>query len=350
MSALGVAFRAEILEQAESLARLDAQLQRSEEAVRQIRTRPIRIVEYVARGTSDNACTYGRYLTALTTDLTAMLAMPSIAAQRSRARAAEVLVVGVSQSGRTNDVANHLAAARQAGSATLAITNDPDGPVAHAAEHVLALSVDEERSVPASKTYTMQLASLAAFWATWANRSDLIEAIRDGLAEAASRALALEPLCGTIACRWSAADRAITLGRQLSLASAQEAALKLGETCYLPALAYAPPDLLHGPTALVGPQTPALVFLGHETMRPSVLEAVDALADREAEIATVEVAAGPTTVARAADRLLVPADLPNELVPIIEIIPAQLIALHLSRERGIDADRPRGLSKVTYTL
>jgi glucosamine--fructose-6-phosphate aminotransferase (isomerizing) len=296
------------------------------------RYRP-RFVVLAARGTSDHAALYGKYLAEVQLGLPAGLASPSsITVYGSRPDMRGVLFVAVSQSGESPDLVESMQIARRFGALTVAVTNNAGSPLAHAAEHHVDVLAGAERAVAATKTYTAQLLVLHLLLGT---------GDASGVADAAARTL--DSAAGAAyeaAQRFRYADRLVTTGRGFSYPTAREAALKLMETSYLAAQAFSGADLLHGPLAMLGPDVPVVAVAtpgrGAAAMEP-VLERLAAAA---VEVLRV----GP------ADGLPVAsAGVPESLLPILEILPLQQLAWRLALDRGGDPDRPRGLSKVTET-
>ncbi len=340
--------RDEILEQAGIVARLAADPEPYRAAAAAARAAGARFVLYAARGTSDNAAVYGKYLATILAGLPAGLAVPSAATVYGAAIDFHAcLVIGISQSGETPDVAEYVAQARAAGAHTLAITNDAGSLLARAAHGTLATGAGRERAVAATKTYTSQLAALALFWAAWTGAGVLTEALAAAVPAAMTAALAVEDEVREVAARLSHADRLLVTGRGYNYATALETALKVKETCYLAAMPFSASDLMHGPIAVVEPRYPVLIYAAPGKTLPGMLALEEELRRRGAE--TFVVAAAGTVVPGPATTLRLPLDLPEELSPLVAVLPGQLLALHLSLARGLDPDSPRGLSKVTRT-
>jgi glutamine---fructose-6-phosphate transaminase (isomerizing) len=340
--------RDEILEQPTIAARLGRDLASFRVAAREARDAGARFVLYAARGTSDNAAVYGKYLATILGGLPAGLAVPSAATLYGAGiDFRDCLVVGISQSGETPDVAEYLAAARGGGAYTLAITNDEDSLLARAAHRVLATRAGAEEAVAATKTYTSQLAALAAFWACWLDDEALGAALAGEVPAAMEAALATEGAVRAVATRLSHAERLIVAGRGFNYATALETALKIKETCYVAAMPFSAADLLHGPIAMVEPQYPVLLVASEGAALDGMLALQDELTRRGAE--TYVVTDVPARVGDATAVIPLTRPLPEPLSPLAAVIPGQLLALHLSLARGLDPDRPRGLSKVTRT-
>ncbi len=317
-------------------------------AARVAQRRPRHVV-FVGRGTSDHAALYAAYLTEIRLGLPAGLASPStVTVFGARPDLSQALVVGVSQSGGSPDLTEVLRVARGSGALTVAVTNDPSSPLAEVAELAVDVAAGHERAVAATKTYTAELMALLM----------LVEGVRagDGVLPAGERtALAALPglaerilADGTpdeLAQRYRFAARLVTTGRGYAYPTAREAALKLMETSYLPALAFSGADLLHGPLAMTDPDVPVLAVVGAGPGGAAMREVVARLAERRADVVTV----GPHDVPGAATRLAAP-EVDERYAPLLDALPLQRLALALALARGEDPDAPRGLNKVTSTL
>ena len=343
---------ADIAEQPGGFARLLAAASSAaiaEVAAEVVRRKP-RNVLFVARGTSDHAALYGAYLSEIRLGLPVASASPSaITLYGARPDFTGTLVVGVSQSGGSPDLTGVVEVAREQGGLTLAVTNDPSSPLARAAELSIDVAAGHERAVAATKTYTAELLALLM----------LVEGVRagDGQLPSDERAaldklpqLAEETLRDTtaedLAQRYRFASRMVTTARGDAYPTAREAALKLMETSYLPALSFSGADLLHGPLAMTDPDVPVLAVVGDGPGGRSMRDVVDRLgAERRADVVTI----GATDVPGASGRLAVPG-VDERYGPLLDILPLQRLALALALARGEDPDAPRGLKKVTTTL
>lgn len=351
MSQRGAGMAADIAEQPAGLARLleePAAAAIAQVAAEVARRRPRHVV-LTARGTSDHAALYAAYLTEIRLGLPAGLASPStITVFGARPDLSQALVIGVSQSGGSSDLCEVLRVARESGALTLAVTNNPGSPMSEVAELTIDVVAGHERAVAATKTYTAELLALLM----------LVEGIRagdgrlpaqeraalDALPALAERALA-ESSAVELAPRYRFAARLVTTGRGYAYPTAREAALKLMETSYLPALAFSGADLLHGPLAMADPDVPVLAVVGSGPGGAAMREVVARLGERRADVVTV----GPAEVAGAAACIAVP-DTDERYAPLLDILPLQQLALQLALARGQDPDNPRGLKKVTVTL
>jgi glutamine---fructose-6-phosphate transaminase (isomerizing) len=338
--------RAEIGEQPSALrATLDALLPRVGE-IRALAGRTGQVL-FIARGSSDNAAVYGSYLVQTQTGRLATLASPSVATTyRKRIDLSGVLAVAISQSGRTEEIVETLDWAARCGAATVAVTNGDGSPLATAAQVALVTRAGDELAVPATKTYTTQLAALAVLGiglGAEAAVDDLRRApdeierlIADTEASAALPDI-VEGLAGV--------PGAVVSGRGIAYGTALELALKLKEACYLHAMGLSYADLLHGPIAVVDDDTPALLVAADSG--PTLAGTV-ALAERVTAAGAKAYGIGGA-LANVATRALPGTDLPEWVSPLALIVPGQLLTEALARRLGIDPDVPRGLDKVTQT-
>jgi glucosamine--fructose-6-phosphate aminotransferase (isomerizing) len=344
-----VSLRSEILEQPEVAARFLASAPAVMEPLAEaIRARGVDHVVIAARGTSDHAAIYAQYVLGIRHALSVGLGTPSvISLYGARPRLDRSLVIGISQSGASPDVVGVVAAGRQQGAPTVAITNDPTSPLAQAAETTIDLGTGPERAVAATKTYTTSLLAVAALSATLSGDVADHAGLAD-IPDAIASALALEPEVIAMAAEQAAADRLLVLARGYEYATAREWALKLKELARVFADPYSAADFEHGPLALLEPGVPALVTVRPGPARDGLLALLRRLrTDLGADLAVVSDDAEALVEARWPLRL--PAGTPEWLGPIVSIVVGQLHALHLTRARGIDPEAPRNLNKVTRT-
>ncbi len=337
----------EIHEQPEVLARLLAaeseHVARIGALIREVQP-PFALI--VARGSSDNAAVYGKYALGVFAELPVGLAAPSITTYYGRMpRVKGALVIGVSQSGQGEDVRIVVDRARAQGALTLAVTNDPESPLAKAAEHCIALHVGQEKSVAATKTYTAQLAVMAMLAAHIADDAGL-KADLATLPERVSQTLALAQDAPARAERYRYMTRCVTLGRGFNYATAFELALKIKELTYTGTTPYSPADFRHGPMAQVDEGFPALAVAADGAVISDVLDLMGELRERQAELIVISNRQDALSLAQTP--LPIP-PIPEWLSPIVAVIPGQLLAFGLSRAKGYDVDHPRLLRKVTST-
>jgi len=306
-----------------------------------------RQVLLIARGTSDNAAVYGSYLIQAHAGRLASLASPSIATTyRSRIDLTGVLAVALSQSGRTAEIVETLDWAADNGARTLAITNGgADSPLAATAEVAFVTEAGIELAVPATKTFTTELAALAVLALGLGAPLDAaeLEAAPDAIAELLASELDLTPIVAELA----KVPGVVVSGRGLAYAAALELALKLKEACYLHAMGLSYADLLHGPIAVVDADTPAIVMAAQSG--PTLAGTIDLARRVTGAGARAYGIGGGSSLAAACSRSLPAPALPEWLAPIGLIVPGQLLTEALARQLGINPDSPRGLSKVTQT-
>ncbi|MCH7230457.1 SIS domain-containing protein [Glycomyces sp. L485] len=317
-------------------------------AARIAECRPRSIV-FTARGTSDHAALYAAYLTEIRLGLPASLASPSVVTvYDSRPDWSDCLVIAVSQSGGSPDLAQVIAAARATGALTLAVTNNPSSPLADEAELHLDVRAGQERAVAATKTYTAELLTLLMLIEgirTGTGRIDTTEAAALAELPELARDVLDDSFAGELAGRYRFAERFVTTGRGYAYPTARETALKLMETSYLPALAFSGADLLHGPLAMTDPGVPVLAVVGSGPGGHAMWNVLAQLGRQRADVVVVGAADLPGQTAR----LRTPA-VDERLAAILDILPLQQLALHLALERGENPDAPRGLKKITETM
>lgn len=346
----------EIRQQPGILARL---VDRPPAGIRRLRarfssSRPILAV-IVARGTSDNAAVFGRYLLEITAGIPASLAAPSVSTLYGTGwPCREALVVAISQSGESTDINCCVASARAAGAFTVAITNEGSSTLAGLADEVLLTPAGTERSVAATKTYTAQmmvLYQLASALGGGIGPDDL-----QHLPDAVDRQLQLESRIRDLAREHSQMSRAVVLSRGFNYGNGLEFALKLMETSYLMAIAFSAADFAHGPIAVADRETPVFAF----ALPGPTLDELTKLLKRLHSSHVKLLCIGSPRACRGLPGIRwidlgqlpgAPAGLAADVLsPIPSIIPAQLFAAHLATSKGLDPDRPRRLSKVTKTL
>ncbi|HLB63868.1 MAG TPA: SIS domain-containing protein [Anaerolineales bacterium] len=328
-------------------ALLDQEAGRARMIAAALKAKDPRYVVLAARGSSDNAARYGNYVFGSLLRLPVALATPSLYTLYARPpRLRQALVIGISQSGQSDDIVAVLSEARRQGAPTLAITNSPDSPLAAQADYLIETHAGEERSVAATKTYTSQLMALGLLVAGWLDDPALFADLA-ALPDSMRRTLELEGAIHSAALRYQHAEHAVVLGRGYNYATAFEIALKLKETCYLAAEPYSPADFLHGPVALVEAGYPAIVIAPSGAVALDLTRFAADLRERGASLLMIS---DQAQALRLADVPLELPRIPAEWTsPLLAILPGQLLSLHLAEARGLDPDRPRGLRKVTVT-
>lgn len=309
--------------------------------VRALRSRGPRCVMLAARGTSDNAALYAKYLFEVLLGLPTALASPStFTLYNSQLNLKDVLVIGVSQSRESKDVLETVRRSRELGASTLSVTNNEDSSLAKISEMHFYLQAGEEKSVAATKTYTAELLLLYLVVAALGGKKDLSAPVRR-LPEQARRILAVG-WEGTA--RYRYAEHLVVVSRGYNLATAKEAALKLMETTHVPAQAFSAADLRHGPMAMIGRDFPVVAIVPPGRARSGMSTLVEILDERGAELVVLSDDGG--LARRAAAKFLVPCPYPEELSPILYSLPVQMLACELARLKGLNPDTPRGLKKL----
>jgi glucosamine--fructose-6-phosphate aminotransferase (isomerizing) len=340
----------EIREQAGALERtLSEELRRLARFERLIAKRKPRLIVLVARGTSDNAALFGRYLLEITTGIPVSLAAPSIATvYRAPINYQDALVVAISQSGESTDTNLVLERASEHGAVTIGITNEKSSTLAKLADYTFLVRAGRERSVAATKTYTGQVLILYLIAAALggAIRRDDLERIPESVQDA----LSLEPQIADLSERYRFMRYGVVMGRGLNYANAFELALKLMETCYVVAERFSSADFLHGPIALVEPNFPVFAFAPPGVTWPSIGETLRKLHGLHADILAITDRGNREVDACATKIIRLPRRMKELMTPIPYIVPAQLFAAHLAAQKGLNPDQPRTLKKVTLTL
>ena len=347
MTRPGALFLSEIRGQPHALARLLEHGAEYEAVGAEIARRAPAAIRLVGHGSSDAAASYGVYAFGVLGGLTAMRDSISLTVYYdAKLDLSDSVVIALSQSGETPDVVEYVKRARKKGAFTVAITNGAESNLADAADATLALAAGPERAVAASKTFLNTLAALAWVAAGAAERgneiSEGLRRVSDQLSEA------LEPLeqaVSNVAMAFAYVGRMYVIGRGIEFGTAREVALKLTETCRVAAEPLTATDLAHGPIAALDSMFPVWTIASRDASLPAVLEA----AARVREAGATVVASGNAAheIEGAAYALPVPEPPHPILSPLLSVVPGQLFAGALAHAKGLDADYPVGLSKVT---
>jgi glucosamine--fructose-6-phosphate aminotransferase (isomerizing) len=347
--AAGGRFLAEIREQPAALLALlehDAEFARAAAAMRERGP----LVRMVGHGSSDNAASYGVYAFGLLPRWTAIRDSITLTVYYGATQdLSGSTVVALSQSGRTPDVIEYVERARAAGAFTVAVTNDPSSALAERAEATLPLAAGPELAVAATKTYSSQLAALGLLAAHCAGRGvqfgDHIRATADLMGRLIDQ---LEPRIPALALPFAFVGRMFVIGRGPEFATAREIALKLLETCRIAAEPLTATDLAHGPIAALDPQFPVWTIASDDELLPAVLEAAERV--RAAGASVIASGTAADRIEGAAYSVPVPEPPLALCTPMLSVVPGQLFAWALARAKGLDPDRPNGLTKVTLAL
>ena len=295
----------------------------------------------LARGSSDNAATYAKYLIETRLGILTSSAAPSVSSVYSaKADLKDTVLIATSQSGKSPDIVTSLEAAKEAGAFTIAFVNVIDSPLAQKADVALPLHAGAEKSVAATKSYLATVAGIAQLVAHWSGDQDLLQAL-PSLPQQLAKAWQLD---------WSAASQKLVdarnlyvIGRGVGFGGAQEAALKLKETCSLHAEAFSAAEVRHGPMALAKEGFPVLILSQNDETRPGVHELIEVLSKSGADILLSGFSDSRTTV-------LPSIEAHSALQPILFLQSFYRMAEMLSRDRGMNPDSPPLLNKVTETL
>ena len=312
-----------------------------------LKGRGIDLIVLVARGSSDNAALFGRYLLEITTGIPVSLSAPSVhTLYGAKLKLQNALVIGVSQSGEGEDINRVLENARAGGAYTVGITNEPASSMVSLVDETLLMHGGRERSVAATKTFTGQMILFYMLATELAERDCGLQ--YDLIPEFAARALEQQPAILELVQRYVFMENCVVVGRGLAYANAYELALKLMETCYVVAERFSSADFLHGPLAMVERHFPVIIFAPPGVMLPGVTGLIGRLGELRAD--TLVITGELDTAASCARAIIMPREIDEFLAPIPYIIPAQLFAALLAEAKGLDPDAPRSLSKVTRTL
>jgi len=333
------------LEAAEGAQVVGAQLTHNASLMRglgaRLRNDPPRAVVTCARGSSDHAATYAKYLIESHTHVLTSSAAPSVSSvYDSQSDLDGVLFIAISQSGKSPDLLSATRNAREGGALTVALCNSPDSPLMKLVDVAVPLHAGPETSVAATKSYIASLSCIAQLLANWTGDRKLLAALPQ-LPELLARAWK---------CDWHPAVETLrdavnlfVVARGYGLGVAQEAALKLKETCGLHAEAFSSAEVKHGPMALVRTGFPVLMFTQRDDTRAGITELAAEFASRGARV----LLAG----AEAAGAVSLPAVSANPVIePLLAIQSFYAMANALALARGLDPDRPPHLHKVTETV
>ena len=314
---------------------------RFEEIGAQLRKMPPRAIITNARGSSDHAGVYGKYLYTTQLGIPVMSGSPSIASIYGKSmNVKDMLAISISQSGKSPDIVKTAQTLSTAGAETLAFVNVEGSPLAEASSHVIPLLAGPETSVAATKSYIASLVAQLALVAYWNDDQALIEELNrlpDLLEKSAHN-------------KWSphfadfqTARGLYVLGRGVGLGAANEAALKFKETCQIHAEAFSTAECSHGPLALLGPTFPALVFAQDDQTAGSTRELIERMVDMGANV----LVAGPNIPGTT--HLTVPTAHPL-IEPILMIQSFYIAVADLALSMGCNPDQPPALKKVTETV
>ncbi len=310
-----------------------------------LRKRDVDLIILVARGSSDNAALFGRYLLEITTGIPVSLSAPSVfTLYNARLKLERAVVIGVSQSGEGTDINTVLQKSKESGAFTIGITNEAESSMAKIADEVLLIHAGREKSVAATKTYTGQMLHFYMLASSLTDEKIPYEKIPSFCAEA----LQLRSIVEQMVERYAFMENCVVVGRGLNYGNAYELALKLMETCYVVAERFSSADFFHGPLAVVERRFPVIMFAPSGVTKKGNLDLLKRLQELKADSLSIT---NDAEIASLSSRYIaMSSQIDESLSPIPFIIPAQLFAALLAKTKGLDADAPRSLSKVTKTI
>lgn len=312
-----------------------------------LKKRDVDLIVLVARGSSDNAALFGRYLLEIATGIPVSLSAPSVyTLYNGDLKLSRALVIGVSQSGEGEDINRVLERARACGAYTVGITNESESSMVQRVDELLLMHGGRERSVAATKTFTGQMMLFYMLAAALGSRGQSLK--YEAIPELAARALEHQESIRQLVERYVFMENCVVVGRGLLYANAYEMALKLMETCYVVAERFSSADFFHGPLAMVERHFPIILFAP-----PGItLEGARLLMNRLSELHadTLAITADDDVTSMSTRTIRMGAEIEEVIAPIPYIIPAQLFAALLADAKGLNPDAPRSLSKVTRTL
>lgn len=318
-----------------------------EELAASLREKKPRFAIIAARGTSDNAAIYSKYLFTGMNNIPAGLAMPSLhTLYHANPNLKDGVVIGISQSGQTPDVRAVLETAHKQGVPTISITNTEDAPISAIADYNIFLGAEEEKSIAASKTFTSQLTAVAMLAAYYSGDPQRISEL-NSIPGYIQSVLEQRPITEKIAERYSKKDYIAIVARGYNYCACQEIALKIKELAYMIAQPYSAADFRHGPIAMLETGFPVLALAVRGNALSDMEDMIASIRWKDADLSIMTNVEWLDKFSKFIIRL--PQDLPDWISPIVCTVPGQLLALHLSLAKGIDPDKPRGLKKVTLT-
>jgi glutamine---fructose-6-phosphate transaminase (isomerizing) len=314
---------------------------------KEIKDRKIKHVFIAARGTSDNAGRYAKYLLGAHNHLLVSLATPSLFTIYEQTPVlSDCLVLGISQSGKSPDIVSVLAEGKKQGALTAAITNYPESDLGKAADIVLDLQAGEELSLAATKTYIAELTSIAIL-STELSGSEQHWQDLQNLPALFDKGFINESYIDNLVERYRYITHCVVISRGFNYSSAFEFSLKMKELTYTIAEPYSSADFVHGPIALVDRGFPVFIMAPSGKMEKEMQALAEKVQKRQAEVVMVSDHADLLDLTD--HKIELPSGVPEWLSPISAILPAQMFAMYLAQTRGFDIDNPRGLNKVTET-
>jgi glucosamine--fructose-6-phosphate aminotransferase (isomerizing) len=312
---------------------------------RTLREKRPRMIVLVARGSSDNASLFGRYLLEISCGIPVSLCAPSVfTLYNAKVDYSDALVIGVSQSGEGTDINTVLEKAKSSGAMTLGITNEAESSMAKIVDETLLIHAGREKSVAATKTYTGQMLHFYLLANALGEKKYEVEKIPEFVAQS----LELKTQVAELAKRYVFMNDCVVVGRGLNYGNSYELALKLMETCYVVAERFSSADFFHGPLAIVERKFPAIFFGPQGVTKKSNMDLLERLKELGAD--SLSITNDDDIASLSSNTIRLSKSIDEFLSPIPFIVPAQLFAALLAEEKGINADAPRSLSKITKTV
>ncbi len=312
-----------------------------------IREKNINSIYIAARGTSDHAAVYGKYVLELTTGIPVGLSASSVFTLYNKTLALKnSLVIGISQSGKAADVLEVVRAANAQGAITISITNVPDSPLAFEAQYHLCCEAGIEKSVAATKTFTTQMFLLALLAAELADDESLRQEL-SLVPEKISHTFEVSRIIEDKVGRYRFMNECFVLARGVNYAISLESALKIQETTYVRAKAFATSDFQHGPIAMIDKDLPVIIFAPNGPSLKGLSEMANKLKQDSMEL--IIVSNNKEMLDLGTSSFYIP-DTDNDIIsPFFNVVVAQMFACKLALTKGLDPDSPRGLNKITIT-
>jgi len=316
--------------------------------IRAIELKKIRSVVIAARGTSDHVAIYAKYAIETLKGIPVALAAPSVVTVYDCALdLKDCLVIGISQSGKAEDVRLFLDSAKTQGAITMALTNNLESPLAREANFHLFCAAGEEKSVAATKTFTTQMAAILYFVSEWANHATMKKEILL-LAGGIEETIEMNKNIADHVDRYRFMNECFVLARGINYAASMETALKIQETCYVRAKAYATSDFYHGPFAMIDRDMPVIMFLPEGQAYSNAYDMAFKIIEAGADLMVVSNLDDALALGNVGVRI---AETSSDYVsPFFNVAVAQMFACQLSLAKGLNPDSPRSLNKVTITI
>ena len=338
----------EILEQPDVLRKtIETNKKTIDEMIGELNSREISSVIIAARGTSDHAAVYTKYAIETLVGIPVSLAAPSVFTMYNKnVNMKNSFVIGISQSGKAADAIEVVKAAAGQGAVTMSVTNFVDSPLAVASKYHLFCDTGVEKSVAATKTFTSTVYLLINFIAKWAKNEELLKELTQ-VPDAIKSVFEQSDNIQEVVKKYRFMKECFVLARGINYSIALEAALKIQETTYVRAKAFATSDFHHGPFAMVERDMPVLVYAPEGPSTKDIFEMINKLKDSQADILVIS--NNKELLGMGDSSIEIPKNLSDYVSPLVNVTVAQMFACKLSLLKGLNPDSPRGLNKVTIT-